>query len=46
MQGESSSSVASLRQQAVTRKNWQGKSRRRQQVSGSRPRRESISMQA
>ena len=37
MQGESSSSVASLRQQAGTRKKWQGKSRRRQQVSSSRP---------
>ena len=45
-QGESSSSVAGLRQQSGTRKKQQGKFRRRQQVSSSRPRRESVSMQA
>ena len=41
-----SSSVARLRQQEGTRKKQQGKSTRKQQVSGSRPRRETISMQA
>jgi len=41
VQGESSSSVAGLRQQADTRKKLQDKSRR-QQVSGSKPR-ESLS---
>ena len=48
VQGESSSSMAGLRQQegAGTKKEWQGKSRRKQQVSGSRPRGESVSMQA
>ena len=46
MKGESSSSMAGLTQQAGTRKKEQCKYRRKQQVSGSRPRRESISMQA
>ena len=45
-QGKRSSSMAGLGQQAGTRKKQQGKSRRRQQVSSSKPRRESISMQA
>lgn len=43
-QGESSSSVAGLRQHAGTRKKRQGKSRRKGQVSGCRPKRESACM--
>ena len=42
--GESSSSVAGLWQQAGTRKKRQGKSRRKGQVSGCRPKRESACM--
>ena len=38
--------MAGLKEQAGTRKERQGKSRRKQQVSGSRHRRESVSMPA